>query len=380
MSVIILKDVDISTLANDALKNTLGESATIIPENLSGGIVDSGVAIANANAYRNFLDNLLVATSKYIFRFRAYESKAPNVLRDNSEYGRLIQKIRSKMPPARKNQSWDLQDNTSYDDNIFRANEIEVKIFKDRVAFEIQKSITNDQIKDAFTNATELGNFVSMVFGEVQNRLTVDLDNLIFYAINNYMGELIHNTKQIKLLTMFKAEVDPASTLTSDDCIYDSKFLTYASSVINEYKSLMGRYSELFNLESYPTFTPDSMLHVLLLSKFRQAIEMFAQSSTFHDEYIKLPYGEETPFWMNVGDMSLKDKSSIDITTSEGHTVKASYIVAFMFDHDALGVNHNNPSVETKYIRSGQFTNYWYKEDLGVFNDFAENALVFTLE
>ena len=54
-------------------------------------------AIANANAYKNFVENLMVATSKYIFRFRAYESKAPNVLRDSQEYGQLIQNHLKKL-------------------------------------------------------------------------------------------------------------------------------------------------------------------------------------------------------------------------------------------------------------------------------------------
>ena len=97
MALVILKNEDVSTLCNDALKNTLGENATIVTEDLQS-VIDTGVALANANAYGNFLENLGVATAKYIFRFRAYSSKAPNVLRDTQEYGQLIQKIKSKLP------------------------------------------------------------------------------------------------------------------------------------------------------------------------------------------------------------------------------------------------------------------------------------------
>ena len=79
MAVIVLKNKQVAELCNDALKTTLGENATILSEDLTE-VVDVGVSLANANAYKNFIENLMVATSKYIFRYRAYESKAPNVL------------------------------------------------------------------------------------------------------------------------------------------------------------------------------------------------------------------------------------------------------------------------------------------------------------
>ena len=232
MALVVLKNKDVSTLCNDALKMTLGETSPLVTEDLQG-VVDVGTAIANANAYKNFIENLMVATAKYIFRFRAYESKAPNVLRDSQEYGQLIQKIRSKLPSLSKNQSWDLQDGASYDDNTFIANDAEVTIFKDRVAFEVRKSITNDQIKNAFTNATELNNFVSMQFGLVQNRLTLAIDDLIYMTINNFMGELIKKGKcVVHLLTDYKANVPTADqNLTSDTCWFDEGFLVYAGAI-----------------------------------------------------------------------------------------------------------------------------------------------------
>ena len=379
MALVILQNKDVSTLCNDSLKMTLGETSPLVTEDLQG-VVDVGTALANANAYQNFLENLMVATSKYIFRFRAYETKAPNVLRDNQEFGQLIQKIRSKLPALSKNQSWDLVDNTSYDDNIYVANDAEVTIFKDRVAFEVRKSITNDQIKNAFTNATELNNFVSMQFGLVQNRLTLALDDLIYMTINNYMGELINKGKcVVHLLTDYKNNVPGAdATLTSDTCWFDEGFLVYAGATIMDYVGLMQRYSTEFNADGFETFTPESLLHCYLSKKFTANMDTYAKADTFNAEFLKLPRHETFEFLQGLGDKSIKDRTTIDIDiASDGTNVKQSYILGFLFDHDALGVNHNNPSVETKYVRSGQFTNYWYKEVLGTFNDISENGVLF---
>ena len=379
MAVVILKNEQVAQLCNDSLKNTLGENAVILTEDLSN-VVDVGTSLANANAYKNFLENLMVATSKYIFRYRKYESKAPNVLRDSEEYGQLIQKIKSKLPALSDNQSWDLVDNASYDDNVYIANDAEVTIFKDRVAFEVRKSITNDQIKNAFTNARELGSFVSMQFGLVQNRLTLAIDDLIYMTINNFIGELIHANKNVvHLLTDYKANVPGADqTLTSDTCWYDEGFLVYAGSQIMDYVGLLQRYSTQFNAEGFESFTPESLLHAYLSSKFVANMGSYAKANTFNEEYLKLPRHEKFEFLQGLGDKSIKDRTSIDIkVASDGTAIKKSYILGFLFDHDALGVNHDKPSVETKYVRSGQFTNYWYKEVLGFFNDLSENAVLF---
>ncbi len=224
MALITLQPKQVAELTNDALKNTLGEETTLLTEDLEG-VIDVGTKLENANAYKNFIENLMVATAKYIFRYRAYKAKAPNVLRDNYEFGQLIQKIRTKLPDASENQSWNIQPNASYDDNVYTPNETEVKLFMLQITFEVRKSITNDQIKNAFTNAKQLGSFVSMQFGYVQNRLELDLENLTYMTINNYMAELIKlnsSKRVIPLLTLYKQHDPNASQrLTGDKALFD---------------------------------------------------------------------------------------------------------------------------------------------------------------
>ena len=388
MALITLQPKQVADLTNDALKNTLGEETTLLTEDLQG-VVDIGTSLANANAYQNFIENLMVATAKYIFRFRAYKAKAPNVLRDNYEFGQLIQKIRTKLPKSSENQSWKIVPNASYDDNVYTPNEVEVKLFMDQITFEVRKSITNEQIKNAFTSATQLGNFVSMQFGYVQNRLELDLENLTYMTINNYMAELIKlnvggnaGKRVIGLLTLYKAE-DPHAeqTLTADQALFDKGFLIYASAKIKDFMNLMQRYNVSFNAEEFETFTPEDLQHVCLYSQFVDNMATYAESSTFHDEFIKLPEGFKVDYWQGIGSNSVADRTKISIeVASDGTKVEKSYIIGFIFDHDALGINHDQPSVETHYVKSAQFTNYWYKEKLGMYNDLSENGLIFTLD
>lgn len=382
MALTILENKDVSTLVNDALGNLLGDNAVLLSEDLTN-TVDVGVALANANVYENFLEGLAVATSKYIFRFRKYTAKAPNVLRDSREYGQLIQKIRSALPKLDKNQSYHLVDGASYDDNQFVSNEVEVTIFKDRIDFEVRKSIPKDQYKNAFTSSEKLGSFVSMLFGLVENRLELAMEQLTFFTMKRYLGELITENDSVRcvhLLTDYKNEVATAdATLTSAQAYYDEGFLIYAAARIMDYKDLIARYNTRFNKDGFETFTPESMAHVVLYNKFVQNVGTYAKSSHFNDEFIKLPRHETIAYWTGLGDGSNADRTKIEVEY-DGTTVSKANVIGFIFDHDALGVNHDEPSREAHYVKSGQFYNYWYKEVLGLFNDFSENAICFLVD
>ena len=142
----------------------------------------------------------------------------------------------------------------------------------------------------------------------------------------------------------------------------------------------MQRYSVAYNDENFENFTPEDLQHVVLFSKLVDNMAYYAESSTFHDEFIKLPEGFEFEYLQGLGDGSIKDRTTVDVTLPSGDSIKASYVAGIIFDHDGIAINHNSPSVETKYIRSAQFNNYWYKEKLGSAIDFSENILVFTFD
>ena len=377
MAVVKLTTTQVKDLVNDATKQTLGEEAIQI-EDLSN-VVDMGTAIANANLYENFIYNLLVATAKIIFVERKYSGKAPNVYRDNFEYGQIVQKIRAKLDEAEDNQSWQLTNGASYDDNVFVAGTVQAKIFASSTAFEVRKSITNDQIKNAFTSAQELGNFLSMIVTMIENSLQLKMDSLIMMTINNFAAEVAHNnnaTTYVNLLSSYNTL--KGTQLTAVNCIYDRGFLQYATGIIKKYQGKLENYSTLFNMTGTQTFTPKDKQHLVLLQEFADNCDTYLASDTWHNEFVSLPYHETVSAWQGQGTASsLADCSKIMVKTAAGNSVTMTGVLAVLFDHDALGVTQENPSVETKYIRSAQFTNWWYKKKTSYFNDLDENFVVF---
>ena len=142
--------------------------------------------------------------------------------------------------------------------------------------------------------------------------------------------------------------------------------------------------STLFNIGKRERFTSKDKLHIVMLDEFKQAADVFLQSSTWHDEYTKLPAAETVPYWQGSGlSYDFADTSKIAVKVKDiGNnntltSVEASGILCIMFDRDALGINNYNYRVRSHVNNRAEFTNHWYKVDARYFNDENENFVVF---
>lgn len=373
-------------IVNDSLIETLGKD-DLITEDLQG-IVDAGNAIFNANAFDRFVRSLINHIGKVIFVNRPYSGSAPSVMMDDWRYGSILEKIGSRLPTATENESWNLTDGASYDPNVFHKPDVYVKFFNKMTTFQIERSVQEKSLYQSFSSATQLNAFLSMLLNEVEKAMTVAFDNLIMRTINNMMGETFYNmnsggtytgagnTRAVNLLYRFNQQY--SKSLTAGDAILDPDFIRYAAYHMALTIDRLTRMSTLFNMGGMERFTPKDLQHVVMLSEFRAAADVFLQSNTFHDEYTKLINAETVPFWQGSGQsFAFTDTGSIKLTTSEGHSVNPTGILCTIFDHDALGVNGYNSRVDTHWNEPAEFTNYWYKRDARYFNDFNENMVVF---
>lgn len=372
-------------IVNDTVRETLGDTA-VLNEDLSN-VVDIGDAVFDANAFDKYVRSLVNHIGRVIFVNRTYSGGAPSVLMDGWQYGSILQKISSEMPEATENESWELIDGTSYDPNIFRKPVAIQKFFNKKTTFEIDRSITEKQVKQSFSSAEQLNGFLSMLFNEVEKALTVMTDNLIMRTINSFTGETMHDAfntadysdtsiRAVNLLKQYNEIY--GETLTADKAITSPEFIRYAAYVMGIYKDRMSRMSKLFNIGGMQRFTPENMLHFVTLSDFTRAADVFLQSGTFHNDFVRLPKSETVPYWQGSGtDYSFDSISSINVTTPNGHTVNVSGILGVMFDRDALGVANFERRITTNYNPKAEFTNYFYKQDAQYFNDLNENFVTF---
>ena len=377
-----MKIEQVAQFVNDAQKEVLGESA-IITEDLSN-IVSVGETIANMNLYDKYVGALLNRIAKSIFSIRAYSGRAPQVLMDSWEFGSIVQKVHLKLPDAEDNESWQLVDGMTIEENQFYKPSVSVKLWNHKTTFEIPISIAEEQLKQSFTGREEMAIFVGMLYQGVENSMTLKFDNLIMSTIRNFIGATLQDgvdgVTKIHLVTEYNTNY--GASLTSATALYNKDFLRYCVFRMKQISTRLSVYSTLFNLGGTEKHTPRDMLRIVLHETLDAGVSAFLQSDTFHDELVKLPVADVVPFWQGTGtSYALADTTKINVEVLDKNGTKQSvtedYIVGVMFDRDALGVTGYNRRVPSKWVAKAEFYNYWYKEDAGYFNDYNENFVVF---
>lgn len=385
----------IYALVNNIAQESLG-SEELIQEDLSN-VVDVGNTIANLTptAFENFTRTLIDHIGRVVFVNRPYDGVGVNILRDSWEYGSILEKITAELPEAQENQSWNLQDNTVYEQDRFRRPSVSAKFFNSKLTWEIQRSMADRQVKSAFDNASQLNAFFSMLETSVYNAKTVRYDELCMRAVNNFIAGTVNadfaagagydegsRVRSVNLLYLYNQQYPDNQITSLDAAMVDARFIRFASYTMSRYMDRLKRMSRLFNVGEQARFTPKDRLHFMLLSDFARAADVFNQSDTFHDQFTALPEADRVPYWQGTGtDYGLEDITTIKVDISNGSTPAPSItlngVLGVMFDHDALGVCNTDERVTTHYNAAAEFTNYWYKTDTSLFNDFNEQGVVF---
>lgn len=367
-------------LVNEATNEALGVEGLVL-EDLSN-IVEVGNAVFNANAMDKYVKALVNRIGKIIFVNRVYEGSAPSVLMDGWEYGSVMQKVSMGLPEATENETWELTDGQSYDPHIFHAPKgVVAKYYNKYVTFEIDMSFTENQLKMSFNSVTELNGFISMLYTQVENSMTVKLDELIRRTINNMIAETVHTNngaRAINLLTLYKSAYPADTTITAATALNNPDFIRFAAYIIKVTHGRMRTMSTVFNEGNQPRHTPTDMSHIVLLEDFASGADVFLQSNTFHDELSALPTAERVPYWQGSGtSYAFADVSKINVKTADGNVVEQGGILGVMFDRWALGVANIERKVTSQYTPNAEFFTNFYKYKAAYFNDFNENFVVF---
>ena len=382
----------IYTLLNSVSNEVLGKT-DIIQEDLTG-IVDMGTEVFNANAIDNYVKSLVNHIGKVVFVNRPYMGKVPSVLMDSWEFGSVLEKISADIPNAQENKSWELTDGTEYSQDVFYKPKVSAKFFNSRVTFEVPISITEKQVKESFSDATQLNGFISMIYAAVEKSMTIKSDALIMRTITNMIAETINaegekfgkvpdystasTVRSVNLLKLYNDSFKPTTALTAAKAITDPEFIRFASYTMGLYADRMQSISTLFNVGGKERFTPKDMLHVVILSDFAKAAQTYLYSDTYNKDQVLLPNAETVPYWQGSGSQyNFADNGRVNVKSSAGHDINLSGVVGVMFDREALGVSNLDRRVTTNYNAKAEFFNNYYKFDCGYFNDTNENFVVF---
>lgn len=376
-------------IMNTVTGEVLGKS-DIVAEDLSN-IVDVGKEIIDNDAVDNYVKSLVNRIGKVIFVNRPYSGSAPSVMMDGWEYGSVLEKIQCELPDAVENDSWNLKDGEQYKEDIFHAPKVSAKFFNSKTTFEVDLSFTDRQVKESLGSPSELNGFTSMLYNSVDKSMTIKTDALIMRTINRMIAETISHdltadtstgyanqssNRAVNLLKLYNEKF--GEKLTADKCLTNPAFIRFAILTISLYKDRMSKISNLFNIGGKERFTTSNDMHMIFLSDFASASNVYVQSDTYHNEFTALPNAETVPYWQGCGSgYDFNSVSAINVNLDSKKNVKTAGILGVMFDREALGVTNMDKRVTTVFNAKAEFFNNFFKFDAGYFNDMNENFVVF---
>ena len=374
----------VQEIVNAATKEAVGSE--VIAGKDFNQIVDIGKNVIDSKNVDNYVKSLIDHIGKVVFVNRPYSGGTPSVLMDSWEYGAILEKISySNLPEAEENDTWNLTDRKSYDQDIFYKPQISAKFFDKRRTFDIPMSFATRQIKSAFDSPAQIQALFSMIETTISNSMTVKMDQLVEYTMSN------------AILTTYNAKTSKPASVVSLTAVYNAltgqtlepgesnlinpEFVRCAAWTLGKMSTRIGKLSTLFNIGGMPRFTSNDRLHIVLHTDFASASEVYLQSDTFHETYTQFPKAEKVPYWMGSGNsFNFADTSKIVGTPTDGASeITVNNVVGLMFDRDALGVSNLDRRVTNHYNAKAEFVNNFYKFDAGYFNDFNENIIIFTL-
>ena len=385
----------ISTILGTVLEEMTGET-NVVGEDLSN-IADVGDTIANlvedGKALEKFLGSLIDHIGKVIFADdREYENVSYGLKRDSWDFGGLLEKIYIDLPEAEDNDTWGLVAGEKYDDIlVYSPPAASAKFFDKLTTYSIPMSYADDKvIRTAFSDRQQ----VSAFFGAVENRIRTAYQ---FYnaadelrTINNVILEKEKGSKVINLLAEYDAEGQPGNNtgtaITSAAvAVSNPAFLRWASARIAEYSDFMTKLSTQFSDGGYERQTPKAYQKFFVLSKFARNIEVYSESDTYHNEFVKLIDGMRVPCWQGVKyESRLFDFETCSTVlgkpaSGSDSNVMALGVVGVLMDRDCCAVCNENYRVTSFYNAGNETIKYYHKWDARYISDLNENAIVFAI-
>lgn len=389
-----LTATQIYTIVNDVASQAMGSKTMAVVDN--AGLVALGNTVLGSNETKNnFINALTDRIGRTIVSFRAYHSHFPDFERDSIEWGNILQKLKVAMPDAESDDSYNLVDGKSVDQ--YKINKLKVNqlLFTNEAPWQTHITVHLDALEKAFVDSNAMGAFISSMFGEVQNRIELAMENLSIDCVNNYMAEMIKRKVQrpsrvINLVTEYNQANGLATenALKPQDALNTPAFLEYVVRRINTISSTMeymtqGMFNDTVHAGGdtqnaiYTRHTPKSEQRMMLFIDLVNSLKTNINSKAFNmkEVAIDIPF-MTVPFWQ-----SLKTPDGINIKpASGGAAIVQASVMGILFDREAMGTFKKKYTSLTSPINAaGKYYNVFYHFIQMYYNDLTENAVVFLL-
>lgn len=361
----------IYTFLNTVTSAALGKTAIAAVDTTS--LVSLGhQVLADAQSISAFYSSLATQIGRIYSLYRLLTEQRLGFERTPLEFGAILRTLEvATVARTQANESWDNSNpitETIANDTTAAVATYDAK----RGTFAIETKVIYDyQLREAFTDAASMASFIDMVFNDMYNGMELairDCENTTeatAIAIC-YPYELTTNCA-INLLKEYDLAFN--KTLAAADALRDPDFLRFAAAEIKKHKKYMEDPSVLYNVAGYERWTPSEDLQLHVLEEFAANTATYLQSSTFHDEMVKLPTYRERSFWQAISAGTTADRSKVMITRSDDPlnpvTITVNGVLAFAFDRNAIAIMIDYIRTRSDYKPKYEHTEYYHKADWG---------------
>lgn len=263
-----------------------------------------------------------------------------------------------------------------------------------------QDSVTmyEEQLKMAFRNESEFGQFVSGIMTEKANDIETQKEAFNRMITLNHIAGVYDLSASmpnsaVNLTAEFNAKYGTQYTSAELRTTYLKEFLAFFVSEFKKHSDFMTERSS--NYHWSPAKTVDGVNYKLLrhTSKDKQRALLYQPLFTdatanvlpqiFNEEYLKLENYEGVNYWQSVEERAgINVTPAIpDTTTGEqkaGSVVDLDYVVGILYDEDACMVDYQLEMANTTPLEARKgFRNIWWTFAKNGINDFTENAIIF---
>lgn len=358
----------IYSLLNTVAGMALGKAAVSVVN--TEGLVSLGETVLsttdNTSAFYSALSSVIGRTYS---AYRALAELRNGLMRTPLEFGGILRKLDiSTIARNIANDSWD--NSASITETIKNDTTAAVcHYYSDRGTFEIETKVIYDyQLKAAFTDETSMAAFIDMIFQDMYNGMELDIRNCENLTISTAiaMASRYELTTNCCINILYQYNQAFGKILQAEDALRDADFLRYAAAEIKKHKKFMEDPSALYNVAGYEKWTPDSECNILVYEEFAANTATYLQSSTFHDEMVKLPRYREKSFWQGAGDGTSASRTQVLIERgATGYEVDTAVngVIACMYDTETMGIMIDYIRTKSDYKPRYEHTEYYHKAD-----------------
>lgn len=385
----------LSTVLNSIVAQAAGTAA------LANTDTSSFVSVARIGLQTGY-DKLATAISqvlsKTIFSYRPYYRKLQVMEWDEARYGNNIRKLNIIDEPFVDDDRIKLVNGSSIDPWTVKKPSIVTTNYYGQNLYEKWVTIYRDQLDVAFSNASEFGQFLSMVMGNASDMLEQAYEETARATLVNLIGGTASTgvTSQVVHLVAEYNAATGQTGVTLAQLLAPDKFADFARWIFARIKTAskaMENRTTLFHQN--PTtatpisgrisrHTPVKDQRLVLYEPFFNRVSTNVLSVSFNDEYLKtIPY-EGVSFWQSMQTPeAINIKAGYVDTAGDPATApfNSDLVLGVLFDRDAAGyVPVNKWSATSPFNPAGGYYNQYYHVTAKYICDNFENSVVFMLD